>query len=209
MSLPARNSFKVSIVIVASMLSIIVAPKQFVHGADHVASSVQTSPINVTNCWVIVAQLNGDQAPVTTCRLTRTPGETVRPDAGAGIHPASQLGHALPSSIVRSRPFIGQVVCDNSSNSPQLQLWTDANSQGNELCLFGQGGDDLSRWSFSNVMTSWNNPGVSNAPSGKLYQGLGNTGDRFPFGPGGRSSNVGSGWNDKAVSVCISVYPCP
>lgn len=136
------------------------------------------------NCWVIVAQLNGTQPPTTTCRLLRRPGETSRPD-------------------------IGKVTCDNSGNSPQLQLYADANYSGTEPCLFGQGSDDLSVWSFANVMTSWNNPNVHNAPSGKIYKGTGETGASFSFGPGGHSPNVGSGWNDQAQSVCISVYPCP
>lgn len=179
--------------------------------------SAAVSPFDTTNCWVIVAQLNGAQPPTTTCLLERLPGQTTRPDTSAELSTskiasydarlAAMIGREAISPF--SRPRIGTVTCNNSGTAPQLQLWADASYTGSELCLFGQGSNDLSVWGFDNIMTSWNNPNVNNAPSGKIYQGSGETGSSFSFGPGGHNPNVGSGWNDTASSVCISVYPCP
>jgi len=147
--------------------------------------SVYVSPYTASNCWVVSAQLNGDQPPTTTCLQERKPSDgNVRPDA------------------------FGPVNCDNSGTSPQLQLYADASYQGSELCLFGSGADDLSVWGFDNTMTSWNDPNVSNAPYGKIYMDPGEGGASFGFSGGGHNPNVGSGWNDQASSVCMWLN-CP
>jgi len=74
--------------------------------------------------------------------------------------------------------------------------------------LYGSGANDLSVWNFDQIMSSWSDPGVNNAPWGKIYQGTGETGSSFSFSGGGHNANVGSGWNDKARSVCIWLS-CP
>ncbi|MCA1597459.1 MAG: hypothetical protein LC769_00290 [Chloroflexi bacterium] len=151
---------------------------------QHAHRSADISPFTASNCWVISAKLNGNQPPTTTCLQQRN------------------------SSDGNVRPDIGPVGCDPSGSSPQLQLWSDAGYSGNELCLYGSGADDLSVWGFDQTMTSWSDPNVNNAPWGKIYQGTGETGSSFSFSGGGHNSNVGSGWNDKARSVCIWLN-CP
>lgn len=170
--------------VVVVTLGAVAQPRHASAAGGFFQNGTGVSAFTPANCLVIAAQLNGDQAPTTTCRLAK--------GASAGV-----------------TPDIGSVGCDSSGSSPQLQLWYDAGYTGTELCLFGQGGANLSYWNFNDQMTSWNDPNVNNAPAGKIYKGDNETGASFGFSRNTRSYNVGSGWNDLTNSVCISVYPCP
>ncbi len=96
------------------------------------------------------------------------------------------------------RPLIteGNGPCDGTD----VAISDDYNFGGQTICFHGYGTSNFAPYGMNDRMTSWK----SGNWGGKIYWDENSQGTNFGFAPNQQNANVGSGWNDKASSICIA-----